>query len=547
MPDAPSQHRDEGVGLFYGAARGGHERAPDAPIDHRPRLRRASDTAVPDAPSLDALLLDLTRLLPDDERAAITQGARLRRQSLTLAKRLGVVPSAEAIRSAATVFRRARGLTRAEALARWCHDHALAPEGFARLMTEEATLAALGDATDLDAADLADFLRVADGGDRLWDVARRAHEHGPSNAPALELLHGWYETHLGAPVPDEERLERDAHAHGFDDVDALLAALARTTAPRAIERTAITRGDALPDFVLRHPDAGDIRPDLLAGRWWALVLGELPGAAATARALASLDGLILDESPAYAGDVTLPPTWSAVPDLAHTVRSRCRLPATVTVAILVTPGGRVAEVVTDVTSSPVAARFEAARASWGVAHAPVLVVPGAFEPSLCEALIRAWETGEREAGRVTAEAAAGVSDQVVRDIKRRTDHIVRDERSVALIRERLARRVLPDMRRAFGYDALRCEGFRVGCYEASDGGVFHPHRDDANAATAGRRFALSVNLRQGTYAGGTLVLPEYNARFDAATGSAVVYGASVLHAVEPVTAGRRFALVGFFT
>jgi predicted 2-oxoglutarate/Fe(II)-dependent dioxygenase YbiX len=49
------------------------------------------------------------------------------------------------------------------------------------------------------------------------------------------------------------------------------------------------------------------------------------------------------------------------------------------------------------------------------------------------------------------------------------------------------------------------------------------------------------------YAGGTLVLPEYDARFDAATGSAVVYGASVLHAVEPVTAGRRFALVGFFT
>jgi predicted 2-oxoglutarate/Fe(II)-dependent dioxygenase YbiX len=501
---------------------------------------------VPDAPSLDALLHDLTRLLPEDERASLTRGARLRRQSLALAKRLGVAPSADAVRAAAAAFRRARGLTRADALAAWCRDRDVAPEDFARLMTEEATLAAMGDAADVDARDLADLLRVADGGDALWAEARLARDRGPSDAPALELLHGWYEGRLGALVPDEERIERDAHARGFDDADALLAALARTSPPVLFERSDVARGDALPDFVLRHPDAGDVRPDLFAGRWWALVLGELPGAAATARSLATLDGLLLDESSAYVGDVTLPETWSAVPDLERTVRTRCRLPSAETVALLVAPCGRVAEVVRDVTASPVAARFEAARASWGAAHAPVLVVPEAFEASLCEALIRAWETGEREAGRVTAGGAEGVGHRVARDIKRRTDHVVRDARTVAMIRERLARRVLPEMRRAFGYEAMRCEGFRVGCYEASDGGVFHPHRDDANPATAGRRFALSVNLRHGSYAGGKLVLPEYDARFDAATGSAVVYGASVLHAVEPVTAGRRYALVGFF-
>jgi hypothetical protein len=125
--------------------------------------------------------------------------------------------------------------------------------------------------------------------------------------------------------------------------------------------------------------------------------------------------------------VTLPERWSAVPDLDRTVRSRCRLPSAETVALLVTPAGRVAAVVSDVTSSPVAARFEGACASWGVGHAPALVVPEVFEASLCEALIRAREDGAREAGRVTADGAEGVDDRVAPGIKRRTDHVVRDE------------------------------------------------------------------------------------------------------------------------
>jgi len=502
--------------------------------------------AVPDAPRLDDVLFDLARLLPDDDRAAVMQGARLRRQSLALARRLGVAPSAEAVRAAATSFRRARGLAKADALTAWCRARDLSPEGFARLMAEEATLAAVGDVADLAPADLADFLRVADGGDVLWEKARAAREHPPSEAPPLELLHHWYETRLGAPVPDEDRVERDAHAHGFEDALDLVRALARTTAPSPEARSPVARGDALPDFVLRHPDVGDVRPDLFAGRWWALVLGELHGGAATARALAGLDGLIVDEGGAPAAGLTLPETWSAVRDLDRTVRARCRLPSAETVALLVTPAGRVAEVVHDVTAAPVAARFERARASWGEGHAPVLVVPEALEPSLCDALIHAWELGARESGRVTADGVGGVGDRVARDIKRRTDHVLRDESLAARVRDRLARRVLPEMRRAFGYDALRCEGFRVGCYEASEAGEFRAHRDDANPATAGRRFALSVNLRRGGYAGGRLALPEYGATFDAATGAAVVYGAAVLHAVEPVTNGRRFALVGFF-
>lgn len=499
-----------------------------------------------DRSPLDTLLHDMVRLLPDDDRTAVLQGVRLRRQALALARRQGIVPSPEAVRRVTTAFRRARGLTRAHDLTAWCQARDLSPEDFARLMTEEATLAAMGDTSDPSASEIVDYLRVAEGSETLWQQARALRECPPNDASPIELLHAWYETRLGMPVPDEARIERDAHLHGFDDLEDLLRALARTTRPTGEPPAALARGDTLPDFVLRHPDAGDIRPDLFAGRWWVLVLGELHGGARVAHALSGFEGLIVDEGGASAAGVTLPDTWSAVPDLARTLRTRCRFPSVETVAMLVTPAGRVADVVHDVTSVSFAPRFERARHTWQGGHAPVLLVPEAFEASLCEALIHAWEHGAREAGRVTTDGDAGPHAHVALDIKRRTDHLLRDTALEARIRDRLARRVLPEMRRAFGYDTFRCEGFRVGCYDARDGGAFGPHRDDANPTTAKRRFALSVNLRHGDYTGGRLTLPEYGASFDAPTGAALVYGAGLLHEVEPVTAGRRFALVGFF-
>src|SRR4051812_41282466 len=97
-----------------------------------------------DRPSLEEILYDLVRLLPDDERVSIVRGASTRRRALAVASRFGVKPSPESVRSTALAFRRARELLRADDLSAWCADHGLSTEAFARLMVEEATLSALG-------------------------------------------------------------------------------------------------------------------------------------------------------------------------------------------------------------------------------------------------------------------------------------------------------------------------------------------------------------------------------------------------------------------
>ncbi len=54
-------------------------------------------------------LVDEVRLLPDDDRAAVLQGARLRRDALALARARGERADDEQIRLALQGFRRARG------------------------------------------------------------------------------------------------------------------------------------------------------------------------------------------------------------------------------------------------------------------------------------------------------------------------------------------------------------------------------------------------------------------------------------------------------
>lgn len=492
----------------------------------------------------DALVHDLVRLLTDDERAAILQGARVRQRALVLAQRLGMRPSPDAVRSAAMSFRRARGLTRADSLAAWCAERNLDAEGFAQLMTEEATLATLGGG-EADARGMANFLRVAEGADALWAKAHTLAAQQPPDASRNELLHVWYETRLGRPVPDAERIEHDARAHGFDDTDDLLRALALTTRAVPVSSRALAVGDALPEFVLRHPQVGDVRPDLYAGRWWVLLVTD--AAALTRSVAAALDDI---EGLAVGVATEVPPLWSALDDAAGVVRARIGLGDTL--VALVSPAGQVAHLddPRDVVSAVCRIRVARQRAlerNHAHATAPVLFVHDAFEEPFCEAMMAAWRSGAREEGAVTAESDEGA--RALRDgsLKRRVDHVVRSAELDAEIRMRLTRRVFPALRRAFQFEVGRCEGFRIGCYEAANGGFFRAHRDDANPATAHRRFALSVNLARGSYDGGRLRLPEHDVTLDAPTGTAVVYAASVLHEVEPVTRGRRFVLVGFFS
>jgi predicted 2-oxoglutarate/Fe(II)-dependent dioxygenase YbiX len=75
---------------------------------------------------------------------------------------------------------------------------------------------------------------------------------------------------------------------------------------------------------------------------------------------------------------------------------------------------------------------------------------------------------------------------------------------------------------------------------ARAGGFLNPHRDNSIPANAQRRFTMTVNLNAGAYEGGELRFREYGEELYAVErGTAVVWSASLLHEVLPVTKGRR--------
>ena len=97
---------------------------------------------------------------------------------------------------------------------------------------------------------------------------------------------------------------------------------------------------------------------------------------------------------------------------------------------------------------------------------------------------------------------------------------------------------------ARGTSAPQREDWRPACYDVADTGHLPPHRDNVNTHTAHRRFTVSITLNGGAFTGGNLVFREYSEHaYDVETGSAVIFSASVLHEVTPVTSGRRMALL----
>ena len=191
------------------------------------------------------------------------------------------------------------------------------------------------------------------------------------------------------------------------------------------------------------------------------------------------------------------------------------------------------------------ARFERHRPLVTAAQAPVLMVPSLLDPDHCRRLIAFWERGDKVENTVSSEDARVRSNP---KSKIRSDVYVligtpECDELLAVLR----RRLLPEISKAFNFEATRLEHFRVGCYDAARGGHFAAHRDNAKEITAHRRYALTLNLNTGEYEGGYLRLPEYGPHLYAPpAGGGVVFSCSLLHLATPVTKDRRFALVGFF-
>ncbi len=200
----------------------------------------------------------------------------------------------------------------------------------------------------------------------------------------------------------------------------------------------------------------------------------------------------------------------------------------------------------EVALAHVRGRSEVLRPSVVAAQAPVLAVPNVLDRDHCRRLMTFWEEGSKLDNTVaSSKAGANIADPYT---KIRTDVIIpEDSPEGEELLDVIARRLLPEVLKGFGFRVSRGEHFKIGCYDSTSGGHFAPHRDNTTPQTKHRRYALTLNLNTGEYQGGFLRFPEYGPQLYApSAGGAAVFSCSLLHQALPVTSGRRFVIVGFF-
>lgn len=179
--------------------------------------------------------------------------------------------------------------------------------------------------------------------------------------------------------------------------------------------------------------------------------------------------------------------------------------------------------------------------------APVLQIPNVFEAGFCRELMAHLDDacGGGDASGVVVLEDGAQTFQLDPSIKQRRESPPRDPALEARMHERMGRRVLPEILRAFNFHVARRDPFKLLAYP-ENAGYFRPHRDNDTPDVAHRRFALSVNLNTGGYAGGEFRFPEFGPeRFSPPVGGAIVFSCSLLHEVLPVTRGQRYAMTTF--
>ena len=183
----------------------------------------------------------------------------------------------------------------------------------------------------------------------------------------------------------------------------------------------------------------------------------------------------------------------------------------------------------------------------GIPGAPVLTVPYLFEPAFCRRLIDYYnKVGGEESGFMQSLPDGRTVGALDHAHKRRKDATIEDDELRLAMKARIERRLVPEIKKAFQFNATRIERYIVACYDAGEGGYFRAHRDNTTKGTAHRRFAVTINLNADEFEGGELRFPEYDRHsYKAPTGGAVVFSCSLLHEALPVTKGTRYCTLPF--
>ena len=331
----------------------------------------------------------------------------------------------------------------------------------------------------------------------------------------------------------------------------------------------ILPGDWVPWFTARTSTNPQFKFDTVAGRY--VVLTFVPSAADPAAA-ALLDGFrgngrVFDDAHASHFTVTADPADEAAQrlpqilpgrrtffDPEHEVARQFGVTADTMVSYLISPRLQVMGMVNDAEPSQhvatILGMLKALPPVGAIGHvlgeAPVIIIPGVFEPALCDRLIQLYEDqGGVISGFMREEEGKTVARHDANH-KVRRDAMVEDPELIGQIQARIMRRVVPAIQRAFQFQVTRMERYLVACYDATEKGHFNPHRDNTTKGTAHRRFACSLNLNPEDYEGGDLRFPEFGPRtYRPPKGACVIFSCSMLHEATLVTRGKRYAFLPF--
>ena len=143
--------------------------------------------------------------------------------------------------------------------------------------------------------------------------------------------------------------------------------------------------------------------------------------------------------------------------------------------------------------------------------APVLIVPNLIDRAFCRELIERLESGAHVEGVMASmnQQGDGYAKHDAAKKHRRDLLLESGDELHGRVVETLARRLVPEIKRAFQADVAHLDRILIARYDNS-GGYFRRHRDDAAAHISYRQFAISLNLNTHEYEGGNIMFPEFS-------------------------------------
>ncbi|GCD75768.1 hypothetical protein NBRC3299_2060 [Acetobacter pasteurianus NBRC 3299] len=177
---------------------------------------------------------------------------------------------------------------------------------------------------------------------------------------------------------------------------------------------------------------------------------------------------------------------------------------------------------------------------------PALLLNDVLEMDFCHALIHYYHHNSPLPSGVLTKNANGLPIEKIDPMfKRRYDCKLQNQNLIKGLQARIIRRVVPEIRKAFQCTVTGMDRMIVSCYDAAHKGHFAPHRDNTVEGAKHRLFAISINLND-TFEGGELTFPEFSDQgFCPPAGGALIFSSALLHAVRPVTKGKRYACLPF--